>query len=445
MWKLLKILLAGVAVSFYFFPFEFTFLPGVNTKMAMAGVGLGLFAIDIARGRAPRVNKDGFVIAVIGVLVSLCSLLSVVVNDTNDYNYVTYFVSMFVWLGGAYAALKVVRLLHGYLSVELVCNYLVGVCVGQCALALMIDSMPAFKAVVDHYVIGFDFVDTETLSNAKRLYGIGAGLDVAGTRFASVLVIIAVLVQNPATVRYRNYMWLYLLAFIVISVVGNMMARTTTVGIIASLVYWILSTGAFTVFMRENRFRIWKYLAIMLSITLPIILWLYASNEQFNENIRFAFEGFFSLAEKGEWETNSNNILKDMIVFPDNLMTWLIGDGYMENPADKNPYYVGPIYKGFYMGTDIGYIRFIFYFGIVGLATFIVYFAKVTKTCVNRFPSYASMFWLVLLINMVVWMKVSTDIFLVFALFLCVSKEENNAYEKEYGDTEDSIPDSLDV
>ena len=43
---------------------------------------------------------------------------------------------------------------------------------------------------------------------------------------------------------------------------------------------------------------------------------------------------------------------------------------------------------------------------------------------------------------MIVWLKVSTDIFLVFAIFLCVSKEENEAYDKQY---EDSIPDSLDI
>jgi hypothetical protein len=98
MWKLIKILLAGIAVSFYFFPFEFTFLPGVNTKMAMAGVGLVLYVLDLAKGRAPQINKDGFQIAVIAALVSLCGLASVIINNTNDYTYATYIVSMFVWL-----------------------------------------------------------------------------------------------------------------------------------------------------------------------------------------------------------------------------------------------------------------------------------------------------------------------------------------------------------
>lgn len=442
MWQFIKVFIAGIAVSCYFFPFEFTFLPGVNTKMAMAGVGLVLYAIDFAKGRAPQINKDGFVIAVLGVLVSLCGLLSVIVNNTNDYTYASYFVSMFVWLGGAYTAIKILKWLHGYVSVELVCNYLIGVCVGQCVLALMIDSIPTFKLMVDRFVVGFDFVDTNTLTKANRIYGIGAGLDVAGTRFAAVLVMISYIIQRLSRSRYKKYMWLYLVAFLVISVVGNMMARTTTVGVIVALGYLIISSGILRFSLYRDNVRVWKYLLISLCVAIPFMVYLYSANEQFHDNIRFAFEGFFSLAEKGQWETNSNNILKNMIVFPDNVQTWLIGDGYIENPYNRDPYYVGPNFGGYYMGTDIGYLRFIFYFGVIGLFTFILYFYKVAQACRRRFPKYATMFWLVLAINMIVWLKVSTDIFLVFAIFLCVSKEENEAYDKQY---EDSIPDSLDI
>ena len=438
MWKFIKVFIAGIAVSCYFFPFEFTFLPGVNTKMAMAGVGLVLYAIDLAKGRAPQINKDSFVIGLIAVLVSLCGLASVIVNNTNDYTYATYFVSMFVWLGGAYTAVKIVRLLHGYVSVGLLCNYLIGVCVGQCVLALMIDNIPVFKTLVDKNIVGFDFVNTGQLTKAGRLYGIGAGLDVAGSRFASVLIIIAALIQFENV----KYIWLYLAAFVFISLVGNMLARTTTVGVILALIYWALSSGLLKLSLHKGNLRIWKYLVLALCIAMPIIINLYTTNQQFYNNVRFAFEGFFSMVETGQWETTSNNILKNMIVFPDNSQTWLIGDGYFENPTYMDPYYVGPSHGGYYKNTDIGYLRFIFYFGLIGLATFVFYFYKVARTCAERFPRYATMFMLVLAINMIVWLKVSTDIFLVFAIFLCVSKEENDAYEKQY---EDSLPDPLDI
>ena len=433
MWKLIKILLAGIAVSCYFFPFEFTFLPGVNTKMAMAGVGLVLYVLDLAKGRAPQINKDGFQIAVIAALVSLCGLASVIINNTNDYTYATYIVSMFVWLGGAYTAVKIVKWLHGFVSVELICNYLIGVCVGQCVLALMIDSIPSFKALVDSYVVGFDFVDTDRLTRAGRLYGIGAALDVAGTRFSTILVVIAVMLQSLSESRYYKFILLYLVAFIFISVVGNMMARTTIVGLVISLSYLILKSGVLSMSLRKDSARVWMYLVGALCVAIPIITYLYSTNQQFYDNIRFGFEGFFSIAETGKWETNSNNILKDMIVFPDNWKTWLIGDGYFDNPTFRDPYYVGAPHGGFYKNTDIGYLRFLFYFGVLGLSTFVVYFCKVAKTCVGRFPRYADMFIMLLSINMIVWLKVSTDIFVVFALFLCIP-EGNLVYENSLSD-----------
>lgn len=433
MWKLIKILLAGIAVSFYFFPFEFTFLPGVNTKMVMAGVGLVLYVLDLAKGRAPQIKKDGFQIAVIAALVSLCGLASVIINNTNDYTYATYIVSMFVWLGGAYTAVKIVKWLHGYVSVELICNYLIGVCVGQCVLALMIDSIPSFKALVDSYVVGFDFVDTDRLTRAGRLYGIGAALDVAGTRFSAILVVIAVMLQSLSKSRYHKYILLYLVAFIFISVVGNMMARTTIVGVVIALSFLILKSGILTMSLRKDSARIGMYLVGTLCVAIPIITYLYSTNQQFYDNIRFGFEGFFSLAETGKWETNSNNILKNMIVFPDNWRTWLIGDGYFDNPTFRDPYYVGAPHGGFYKNTDIGYLRFLFYFGILGLITFVVYFCQVAIACVGRFPRYTAMFIMLLSINMIVWLKVSTDIFVVFALFLCVP-ESNIAYENSLSD-----------
>ena len=41
---------------------------------------------------------------------------------------------------------------------------------------------------------------------------------------------------------------------------------------------------------------------------------------------------------------------------PDNLHTWIIGDGYIVNPKD-DPYYIGEVTKGYYKNTDIGYLR----------------------------------------------------------------------------------------
>lgn len=113
-----------------------------------------------------------------------------------------------------------------------------------------------------------------------------------------------------------------------------------------------------------------------------------------------------------------------MYVFPESLKTWIIGDGYIVNPVDVDPYYTGDIYEGYYMGTDVGYLRFIFYFGLIGLIAFSVFMYKSYRICCNRLVAYKNLFLLILLINFIVWFKVSTDVFLVFALFLMMDKGE---------------------
>ena len=77
-------------------------------------------------------------------------------------------------------------------------------------------------------------------------------------------------------------------------------------------------------------------------------------------------------------------------------------------------------------------MRFIYYFGVIGLSAFVIYFCKVAGICKNRFPAYGLMFQFILAVNFIVWLKVSTDIFLVFALFLCIGEEENDECEKRY-------------
>lgn len=422
MWKFIKMLIAGIAVSFYFFPFEFTFLPGINTKMAMAAVGLILFVLDYVRkynGRAVM-NKEFLSIFSLAIIFSLLVLCSVILNNSSDYSYATYFVSMSVWVAGAYFVIKVIKLIHKEISVRLLCNYLIAVCVGQCIIALCIDNIPEFKDWINRYILGFDFVDLDKLNRLHRLYGIGAALDVAGTRFAAVLIMIAFLTKTYETDLSFSHMFIYMCSFVFIAIVGNMLARTTVLGVVIALLYWIIPNGR-----SQKGTRALLYIFLTICVTLPYIVHLYNTNESFYNDIRFAFEGFFSLAEKGKWEVGSNDILVSMIVFPDEIKTWIIGDGYFVNPGSIDAYYVGEQYMGYYKGTDIGYLRFIFYCGLIGLTAFILFFFKVAKFCANRLNQYALLFYILLFLNLVIWFKVSTDIFVVFALFLVLGIEDD--------------------
>ena len=144
-----------------------------------------------------------------------------------------------------------------------------------------------------------------------------------------------------------------------------------------------------------------------------------------------AFEGFFSLAETGEWEIDSNEKLKTMIVFPDNQKTWIIGDGYFSNPYYSDPLYVGPFVGGYYMGTDIGYLRFIFYFGLIGLVVFSYFLISVAIECIRILPNYKQLILFILLLGFIIWLKVATDVFLVFALLICIGNMQDETPQME--------------
>lgn len=427
--RTIQIVFAIILTSFYLFPFEFTFLPGVNTKMAMAGVGLVVLGFQLGRARNSIFSKDMVTISAYAMLVSLTSFIAVTFNETRDYTYVSYIISMWVWLSAAYVAVSVIRKIHGYASVGLICNYLIAVCVFQCISALVIDFVPTVKAFALANISDLGPTQMELMKESGRLFGFGAALDPAGSRFAAVLTIIAFIGTRLAGTTRQKYAIWYVLAFLLIAVVGNMIARTTTVGVILAILFMLYSIGLHRLVINKSAGQLFLWLGGILLVTIPALIVLYNTNEQFHDNIRFAFEGFFSLAEKGRWEVSSNEILKNMIVFPDNLKTWIIGDGYFDNPSNYI-YYTGPSYGGFYMKTDIGYLRFIFYSGLFGLCAIFSFIWKVGRISMRKFKKQEILFWLLLVVNYTVWLKVSTDIFLVLALFLVISKEENEEFEK---------------
>lgn len=413
-----------VITSFYFFPFEFVFLPSVNTKMAMAAIGLVLLGVRMAQSRGAVLNKDFFTLSLWALGVSLAGFVAVVYNDTHDYTYVTYAMSMWVWAGAAYVLVELIRKVHGKISIELVAHYLIAVCVLQCILAFLIDRIPAFEQAVNSVVSGLGFVELDTLNKSERLYGIGASLDVAGTRFSAVLVMIAFLVTRLENKKQNLYLPFYIIAVFIIGVVGNMMSRTTTVGLILFIVYLVYKSRIYVLKISPEVKTIFYWLMGSLLVLIPILIYLYHTDMDVKNNLRFAFEGFFSLAEEGRWNVHSNEILKNMYVFPDNLKTWIIGDGYFANPYDLDPYYTGPKWGGYYMATDVGYLRFIFYFGVIGLFIFSYFMWLSGRVCMQKFKKEKALFVLLLMVHFIVWLKVATDIFLVFALFLVFFPEE---------------------
>lgn len=390
-----------VLVSLYLFPFGLTFLPeAINTKNILALIGLPLLAYDAAVKRTFTVSRQLLGTIGLAVIFSLICFISIDLNETDDTSYATYIVSFSIWMFGAYTIAYIMRAVHGRVNFRLLVYYMATACVIQCMLALWIDRNFEVKLYVDTYIEQGQLF----LNKVDRLYGIGASLDNAGVRFAAILVMMAALLVKDEKVRQHTpTLALMVCAFFIITVIGNMMSRTTLTGGVIALFYIVQGTGIFSLIFKTRYVKFYAVFIILLCTMVFIATYLYQTDANFKYQIRFAFEGFFNLVEKGEWRTDSTDKLnKTMWIWPQDSKTWIIGSGLFDN---------------WIYGTDIGYCRFILYCGLLGFSVFALFFVYNAVTFTMANPSYTSLFFCLLILSFVIWVKVATDLFTFYALF----------------------------
>lgn len=418
--KFLKILIAFFFSWLFFFPLSFTMLPtSVNSKMFMAVLGIVFLIGELSTNKKGLVtNKDFIILLCFSIAVSIIAYESTVVNSTDETAYTTYFMSMLVWLSAAYASSRFIKYAHGEVSVDIVSNYIIGLCTVQCIVALLIDVIPALDIIVSRYIIVPNGATWES-----RLIGLGVAFDTAGTRMSVGLVICsAMILKHDYSIRKAS---IYIACFAIIFILGNMMSRTTTVGAIIAIGLFIYKSDIWRFNISGNSMRVFGIIAVSLAIIIPLLVILYRNSPEFKDLIDFGFEGFLNYIKNGQWESRSNDVLQVMWrIWPTSTHTWMFGDGYFADPV--NP-------KLFYMGTDVGYARLIFLFGLLGLSAFLAMFIYLTLLFCERHPADAVMFVFILGVSFAMWLKVSTDIFLVYALFFFATSKEPD----EEGDVED--------
>lgn len=412
--ELVKYLLLGVVVSLYFFSFSFTFLPeSINTKLIFAVLGIIAWVFRSIQQGEIRINKTFIYTVVIALVFSIAGFVSMDLNDSSDSSYATYIVSFSVWMFAGYFVIFCLERGHEKIDFTLLTYYLAAVCVAQCFLALMIDNNLALKTIVDSYIAqGHTFLD-----DVNRLYGIGASLDNAGVRFSIVLLMLSGVLINNASAKQSTLLLLaLLLAFILIFVIGSIISRTTSIGGLLAIAYLIVGSGALRFVISLGSIKLYMMLFFSIFIVVLTASYFYKTNMVFHDYLRFAFEGFFNWVEKGKWYTSSTDRLNSVMwIWPDpqDTKTWLIGKATFDNWHA--------------VGTDIGYCRFVFYNGLIGLVTFSLFFVYNAWACNKLIPGYTLFFVFLLALTFIIWLKVATDLFLIYALFYNIAfspKEE---------------------
>lgn len=129
----------------------------------------------------------------------------------------------------------------------------------------------------------------------------------------------------------------------------------------------LLFAGIYSVLLFRHRFVSIMKLFIF-SIFLMIgfgLITQYLITIDMTRILSWAFEFYFSYIESGNIETSSTNALMDMYFLPTNEISILFGEGYYANPHDSESNYIH---------SDSGYIRTIFFGGLLTMGVVLAYY-----------------------------------------------------------------------
>lgn len=394
---------------------EFFFVPSSNnTFFGMVGFMFFLFGHEDRRRILSNMNIWGtpWVQAIFPFV--LCAVTAIMVNVSFDLRYVKYVITLFFAFWASYLIAVVSYRAYGKFDLGILVKYLLMAELIYMGISVMMFFSSSFSTLaLSMLKMDAIMLDAVERTSGFRILGFGATFFTSGIMNGFILIILALyMVQNKfSTVKTACLYTLYIL----ITVIGMMMARTALVG--AGIGIAIIGLNL----VKDPKAMIKTILLILLVIA-AILFALFKLSEEFAAQLQtlfeFAFEMFFNLSESGSMSTGSTDTLMTMYeAIPYTFKSWVIGDAKWDTAV------------GYYKQTDVGYLRNIWYFGIVGMAALIYYYYKTLKIIfIDRNTGFAKP-RLVLLILMtyvlVLNLKGPADLFFyVIPFYFCTSQKE---------------------
>lgn len=260
--------------------------------------------------------------------------------------------------------------------------YILGMCVYvlSTVIALVI---PQYRAFIINHVDMSDY--NKNLIIRKDYYTrIGfAGLSVYNAGIKCVLAnaftlyfLLKRIVEHKKTI---GMIALYLVTILGICFYARTSLIVSVLLLIVFLWYLLFVVDKLNVFV--------KYAFCIFGIIL-IIYFILIQYDGDNKSFSWMFEPIINLINGRGFSATSLNIMKRMEKMP-SILTWIIGDGYFQ--LDNG---------GYYMGVDLGYLRMIFYYGLIGtiMMCLLQILTSFTIRKNNRTPETSLLSWLLLVI-----------------------------------------------
>lgn len=399
--KKIVVIFPIIAFFCYLYPVKFTFLPFLNTRYIISIIGF------VVLYNSNRITLPKPLMAPLGCLVflALFGSFSTIVNGAFDF---TIAFIPFTFLLTYYSFVGLERI-SGGLTLEKFTFFLTIAALIQVSISVIFFIIPG----VEDFIGNFIYLDAKAEAAMERLEGIrlrglGTAYFTSGVIHSIVLILIALNVNSRQL--------FYSLSYIIIAFIGLCMSRTLMFGVFISLFPLIknLSNG--------------KFYKSLLIVGILILVMVYIYNATMNSNnddvftiFNFGFSYFTNLIETGSIENESVTVLRDSIKLPSDFCGWIFGDGYWKDP--KNPLLDS------YMGVDQGYLRTVFYYGLIGLSAHLLTYWKLIKTAVFR--SSCKYLYLIFVLYLIIFLKGYQNIFefCIPLIFLSNNSSSNQIYE----------------
>lgn len=299
-------------------------------------------------------SKYVFGIVVAFIATNFWILFCLLVNWKWDFSFMKTFVHMFFQFGlGIY--LYRYLLYWGYATKTV--TYVIVAFFAQTIIQWSVFLIPPFRAIIN-LTKSYQTIQIGMSYAGMRAVGL-SGSDFFGLSSAYAIALLTY--WSSDNLLFKNNRIIKLLAYCFLMSGTFFAGRTGFIGVFFAGMYGFalviqrrISGESLVFALNKNEKPIAKAAAFFVGASLFLAVILFFVSENFYNLITFAFQPVFSLFAKGTFEISSLSKMFDMY-FAIPFKTLLVGDGMYT-----------ALEGGYYMNTDVGYMRVILYMGVVG-------------------------------------------------------------------------------
>lgn len=351
------------------YPVVWTFLPITVTRIIQI-LGLLFFIKHLAKRNFLLEKRISYSLLLFCFLIlfSFCPSILSGSEDTAFFkfssNTVWYFFSSF-FIIKVFSSLK--------LSITNILELIVFTGVFQACISLFMFVNPTLYNMIMSMITLTGGALTDSILVEYRLMGIGNSFWTAGVNYGMDLLFLTVLAYLGDSYIYKKKI-LYWCCIIIVIVAGILSARTFFISLLPiGLFILITNKKILSFFISSFKTIVIIVLLLLLSIKL---LSNFIDIDRFEKIFSWALEIFINFFAGDGMQSSSTDTMFSMYVFPDNIKTWLIGDGFYEMSDGS-----------YYKGTDIGFLRQIYYYGIIGLVFYWVVLGRFYKCTASYYKN----------------------------------------------------------